>query len=325
MFYNILTENDYKNLEELKKITESISNLYDKLCNLEISGNKNTEDYKRIYEYLMIAVEVENNQYKSMNLNYSKIAAFLEYINLNLKKNVPEGIINQHYNSKIDYRMLKKFLKFLHDNEIFYSQYMNDVLYTKFDAKENNIELIKKESELDFALQSDIDYSFACNLQKLIDNELYEIYRKQLIMTKYMYFFIYDDLLCNILLLNVSSFDAIIKSYDMIDEEKVKFVVDTQFDNLKENIIKLLGVPDYKCQKKNTLIKLLLRQCYINAYLEKFELPSLYQIDDEIEIMINKYNYYTTHSISTSLLVNSIRGTISDKVAKLLQKKKIKN
>lgn len=322
MFYDILTEKDYKNLEELKKITESISNLYDKLCDLEINDKKNTEEYKKIYEYLMIAVEVENNQYKSMNLNYSKIVAFLEYINLNLNKSAPEGIINQNYDSKMNYRMLKKFLNYLHDNEIFYSQYINDILYTKFAAKENDIELIKKESELDFALQSDIDYSFVCNLQKLIDNELYEIYKKQLIMTKYMYFYIYDDLLCNSLLLNISSFDAVSKSYDMIDEEKVKFVVDTQFDNLKENIIKLLSVPDYKCQKKNSLTKLLLRQCYINAYLEKFELPSLYQIDDEIERIINKYNYYTTHSISTSLLVNSIRGTISDKIAKILQKRK---
>lgn len=327
MFYDVLNENDYKNLEELKNITKIISDLYDKLCSLEINGKYGTEEYNKLYEYLIIAIDVEADQYKSMNLDYSKIVAFLEYINMDLKNNIIEGIINQNYYSKINYRILGQFLNILHNNQYCYNQYIKDEIYSTFGTDNYDERIIKQETELDMALQSDINSLFVHYLQDLIDNNVYSVYKKQLIMTKYFYSFIQDDLtvINNSLLKDISNFDAISRFQNLPIAEKNKFVRDTQFENLKDQIVKLLEIADYKCKKKNYLTKMLLRDCYIRAQLSVFELPDLIDIDEKIEKIINEHKYFETHSISSSLVVNSLREAIDDKLLILTNKSKIIN
>lgn len=321
MFHDILNEFDYNNLLVLKDITVSISNLYDRLCNLEINGKHNSEEYKKLYEYLLIALDVEKNHYKSMNLNYLKIVAFLEYINLDIKNNIWEGIINQNYNDKIKYRVLKQFLNFLQINQSYYNQYIMDAINSGFEIENYEAQTIKDEIELDLALQSDIDSLFVRYLQDLIDNNLYETYKKQLIMTKYLCSFIENDLIIinKNLLLNISTFNAVSELQQLPNDEKQEFIKDTQSESLKENIAKIM-LPNKKCRKKNTLTKLLLRDCYIRAQLEVFELPYLVYIDNEIQNLINKYNLYETHSIGSTLVVNSIKEAISDKILKYIKK-----
>lgn len=54
------------NLENMKKTTNSIMNLYKKLCKLEILNQKNTQNYNKYMEYLKIALEVEKEKYRSL-------------------------------------------------------------------------------------------------------------------------------------------------------------------------------------------------------------------------------------------------------------------
>ena len=327
MSYNVLNNNDCKNLEELERITKSISNLYDKLCALEINGKCKTEEYNKIYECLIIAIEVEKSHYKSMNLDYSKIVAFLEYIDMNLKNNILEGIINQNYNDKINYRILRQFFNILQINQSIYNQYIKEEISIRFEIDDYDEEIITNEAELDMALQSDINSLFIYYLQDLIDNDLYNIYKKQLIMTKYFYSFIESDLtsIDNNLLASISNFDVISEFQKLSNKFKYQFVRDTQFENLKQNIVKLFEIADYKCKKKNYLTKMLLRDCYIRAQLLVFELSDLVEISDKIEETISKHNYMKTHSICGSLLINSIREVISSKLLKLTNKSKINN
>ena len=48
---------DFKTLESLLQITTEISNIYDKLCQLEIKDKKDTKEYQNAIEKLNILKE----------------------------------------------------------------------------------------------------------------------------------------------------------------------------------------------------------------------------------------------------------------------------
>lgn len=61
-----LDKKDYNQIENLIRIGSSIETLYKKMCNLEIEEKKDTDEYKKILDYLKIALEVESKQYANI-------------------------------------------------------------------------------------------------------------------------------------------------------------------------------------------------------------------------------------------------------------------
>ena len=55
--------------KELYMISESIKILYDKLCELEMNGLKDSVLYNQYIDYLRIALDVEKNEYRQINDN----------------------------------------------------------------------------------------------------------------------------------------------------------------------------------------------------------------------------------------------------------------
>ena len=318
MEFMSLTEKDFENLEMLEKITSVIAKLYDELCILSINNKLDTKEYQDKLDKLQISLEAEKIQYDSMNLNYFRIICFLEYINTQIKKDTKESIIDQNYDNKINYRILKNLLQILHGDSKLYRQFAQDAI----EIGAYDIDKIEEETSLQMALERDINYLFVSNLEKLINNDEYLEYKKQLIMTKFLWAFIESDITiienCN-LLTQISMFDSVSESYSMPDFEKEDFINDTQEHVLLENIKKLLKKEDKKNTRKKDLIKLLLRQTYINAYLEIFNIKKLIEIQEKTEKIISDNNLMSTNSEASSLVIDSIKGTISDKALKLIK------
>lgn len=318
MEFMSLTEKDFENLEMLEKITSVIAKLYDELCILSINNKMDTKEYQDKLDKLQIALEAEKIQYDSMNLNYFRIICFLEYINTQIKKDTREGIINQNYYNKKNYRILKNLIQILHSDSKLYRRFAQDAI----EIGEYDIDKIEEETSLQMALERDINCLFINNLEKLINNDLYNDYRKQLIMTKFLWAFIESDITiienCN-LLNQISMFNSVSESYNMPNFEREDFVNDTQENVVLENIEILLSKEDKKNQRKKDLFKLLLRQAYINAYLEIFSIKKLIEIQEKTEKIINDENLMNTSSIASALVINSVRDAVSDKALKLIK------
>ena len=57
----------YKKIADIIKVTEAIKTLYDRLCNLEINNLKETKEYHKNLDYLMISLETEESFYMNID------------------------------------------------------------------------------------------------------------------------------------------------------------------------------------------------------------------------------------------------------------------
>ena len=77
----ILEKEDYLVLESLIKTSESIEEIYHHLFRLELIDQKDSLEYQKYFDYLKIAIEVENRIYEENDFNTSKCSAFLGVLN----------------------------------------------------------------------------------------------------------------------------------------------------------------------------------------------------------------------------------------------------
>lgn len=282
---------------------------------MTIANQQNSDLYKKTLNHLWLSLEVEEEQYKAMHLNYDKIISLFNYLEMIVKGTIQDVIINQNYNSRIYYRILNKLLIILHNNKFLCKNYIKE----NITSLEVDIEAIKQELDLGLAIEEDITSSFTLHLQQLIDNDTYQPYRKQLIMTKFLCSFIYDNpnfIMDDSLLSHLSIFDVIAKEYKMLDAEKREFTLDTQEEGIISNIESLLSLPDEKGIKKRESFKLLIRKCYLLSYLELFDLSHLFPIKNKIERIIVRHNLLDHHAIGSSLVMDAIENTVLTKKLK---------
>ncbi len=100
-------------IQDLTKITNSIYALYQKLYNLEINGNFDTEEYKEMLEYLNIAIEVENRKYREIDKKSAQkiIYYLLEYYQIHNVGLTLDNVITFDDN-KLIFRRIIKYLLF---------------------------------------------------------------------------------------------------------------------------------------------------------------------------------------------------------------------
>lgn len=75
---------DTQLLEDIKKVSSSISNIYNQLKESEIKGLKDSDEYRNYLDYLEIALECEDEIYKK--LDDDEIIKFLKMIKKNLSE-----------------------------------------------------------------------------------------------------------------------------------------------------------------------------------------------------------------------------------------------
>lgn len=76
-----LDTNDFKKIESLLKKVTNIDKIYEKLYTLEIEGKKDTEEYEKHLEYLLIFLECEEKIYKEANLSITKALSWIYFLN----------------------------------------------------------------------------------------------------------------------------------------------------------------------------------------------------------------------------------------------------
>ncbi len=107
----MLNQTENQNIEQLIKITSSVDNLYKRLAELEISGQKESEEYEKNMEYLRITLEVEEQCYQDLKAN-NNLFDIIKYILNNKIPNpdIPdlENIVLGHTDNRVNVRILKK-------------------------------------------------------------------------------------------------------------------------------------------------------------------------------------------------------------------------
>lgn len=311
--------NNEKIVNDLINITNSIKVLYDKLYKLTIKGKTETEEYKKIYDYLSISLDIEEDIYSKLNLSYNNLIEILTFISKKLKNEPIMALINRNYSNIVKYRISKNLLSLILGNKLYYQNYALNLMIGDFDTfeiEEGAIDYIASEVDLNFSLNDDISYSFVIYLQELIDNDLYSIYKNKLIKTKFAWSFIENDInvINNIYpLRNVSRFDVLARYYDYTYSEKNDYVKETQSKYLKENIDKFMKLANKNDLSDVNYTKLLLLKCHVSSILEAFDISDLITLERECQEFITVKHLDSNNPLGSGLLLNSINDVIENK------------
>ncbi len=187
-------------IDKLLKVIESIESVYDRLYELEISGQENTEQYLDYVNCLREYVKLENKIYCEANLSLDEATEIANYI---IEEKLPsdftndtDSITDQNYENK----RLRRIVSHLVHMIMYHYQNVgkmisDDLIDTLTKSSIKNPEQLVSESiissiELQSTLENDNNNSFLYFLQRTIDKTNDSNIKNQLITNKYYSIFI---------------------------------------------------------------------------------------------------------------------------------------
>lgn len=328
-----LVNKDFEWLERITQTTISIEALYKKMYDLEINGQKDTEEFSTLMEYLTIAIDVEDKVYNDANLNYSKCVALTEYI-INDKLpseylNDTESIMLQDYNNRVSRRILNILMhKVISDYNSVKEVLPRELIGVMEQLGMPNPEQLVSQAiyssvELQKAFEKDILNGFLAFLQEFINKKDYYSFRKYLVRSKYNTAFINKDTEIDMrnnrfeipeTFYTNSSFIADLTQTDLELFELLKNSYGTREANQQISEIIEMNDMDYSDPTKATTS--ILRQCLMRAAFLLMSDEVISDINYEFHQFIEDKNYLERHHkdrISEQIVVSCFRGIKKDR------------
>ena len=168
-------------MEELVKIEDSISSLYQKMYELELEHKKETLEYQTLLDYLVIALDVEERKYTDLFTAGNEALDFV--VSFDSKKGIGlEEIIK----GKTDNKVLIRIYNTLTDSVITNNKSVRKILFEDTEEKyakleEMLIKLFTTEMQFQLALNKDGYMLFLALLEIYLNNPDYA-YRPILIV-----------------------------------------------------------------------------------------------------------------------------------------------
>ena len=329
-----LEKNDYEQIESIIKTTKSIETLYKRMCELEINGSKNTEEFKKNFDYLTIALDVEENIYKNANLTSEKIQAWIKYI---FETKVPEefytdseSVVRQNYSNKTIRRILN-ILSTKHQSYFRISEQISNDIFLKNIMKligiNNPNELFEKATqatiEMESAFNKDYSNSVLHIIKELLNKKEYDNYKGNLISTKYYLSFIDKTIEEGLLftefdipetLYFISSNKALAHKLDAD-----KFKIFKKGYALEKTVLQISGMlqlSDLDYTNEKIAISSILRECFIRAGFMLLDDDTLGDLNYEFHEFLESEKFLDEHKhdkISTQLITNCFKKIKKDK------------
>lgn len=320
----IITVDDIMLIELLIKTSNSINNLYQKLIDLDITGNKNSEEYKKIVDYLKIAISRENDIYENSKIDAKKASELVSFI-------IETRIYNKIYDDiesvmvdKCEYSSIRRIINILNskvkkETDLFgvfdtyceyEKEYISDLQNTLYltNVVEDNLKLDLLSGIITFNEEE-------INLSK----DSFE--KKDLIKMKYAFSYINkeleEDLLkCFFTPYNISSNNVKLISLTMnISDELVS--------NVKRNYLTKIAIKEiYKLLSNENNKSLLRRKSVIRSIFMLMDDETLGDINDFFNqiVMNNAYLNKLDNSDSKKIIEKCFINTYIDKNKQMILK-----
>lgn len=278
----MLNNNEKNVLNKLYNITNSIKNLYFKLITLELNGKKNSEDYKKILDYLSMTRELE----KKYMYEIDDCNKYLSYFEKNMY-----GVNEMNAITEGNYLYLKEFR--IIGNLLIYRD-------------ENN----KNETILNEAILKDIMLMFIKNLDMCIKKTTNKFLKEKLIYTIYSLIYSNKNIETDLLYYNFNfELDNISKSNYIayllnIDNKKYNKKFMSYILDFTNNAMKYITKNTYNFDEENQIILFLkeniIKSCKDLCSNEK-ELERQKELVDSYDIGNENYYYSEDRELIKSL------------------------
>lgn len=278
----MLNNNEKNVLNKLYNITNSIKDLYFKLITLELNGKKNSEDYKKILDYLSMTRELE----KKYMYEIDDCNKYLSYFEKNMY-----GVNEMNAITEGNYLYLKEFR--IIGNLLIYRD-------------ENN----KNETILNEAILKDIMLMFIKNLDMCIKKTTNKFLKEKLIYTIYSLIYSNKNIETDLLYYNFNfELDNISKSNYIayllnVDNKKYNKKFMCYILNFTNNAMKYITKNTYNFDDENQIILFLkeniIKSCKDLCSNEK-ELERQKELVDSYDIGNENYYYSEDRELIKSL------------------------
>lgn len=278
----MLNNNEKNVLNKLYNITNSIKDLYFKLITLELNGKKNSEDYKKILDYLSMTRELE----KKYMYEIDDCNKYLSYFEKNMY-----GVNEMNAITEGNYLYLKEFR--IIGNLLIYRD-------------ENN----KNETILNEAILKDVILMFIKNLDMCIKKTTNKFLKEKLIYTIYSLIYSNKNIETDLLYYNFNfELDNISKSNYIayllnVDNKKYNKKFMCYILNFTNNAMKYITKNTYNFDDENQIILFLkeniIKSCKDLCSNEK-ELERQKELVDSYDIGNENYYYSEDRELIKSL------------------------
>lgn len=322
-----LSIEDLDSLERITRVTYHIDNIYNRLYQLEIEGKKNTDEYKKMLNYLNMFLDMEKEEYDKANLNNNKCIAYIGILIMSnpdneLEQNSLDYLANGDYTERIKARIVYRAFSFISNNaEILLGQ-----------VEEARIDVVNEAMLIGEAIKEDM-FNLCMNMvQSFIDNKNFNKSKFDLILLKYNLAFVECSVEETMIESSFTPSDkTTFKSESVADLFDINsfdlgLIRNTQIlQILKNHITGLLDIDDEDYGNKSKITESILRQCIIKASLQLVA-------DDTFNEMFSKtgdifVGEIDLNKISVSIVLQAIKDREKDKEKYIVSsnKKKIKN
>ncbi len=327
-----IKDDDYLQIENLIKITNSIEDLYDKMYELEIANKQNSEEYQKLIEYLKIAVGVENNIYLNLKLKTCKCITLIKYLMndkfpCNFHANL-ESIMNCDYKDRVIRRIINILLNeiVMHSSTSINFAKNEDLMnifkcFVTYDVNDTLILKVSNYIKVQHIFENSLFDYYLTYLNKLIDDEKYDSFKNDLISSKYNLSFI-NKSVENKMIYN--KFSICDKIYDtdimtsVYSDCKLNIQIKDHFGTyiLINQAGQLFEIDDNKYLDPSNIITSLLRDCLIKSLL-------LFLSDDTLKnsylafyetVNDKKYTeFYKNYTISRNIIERNFKDVKREK------------
>ena len=323
---------DFENLESLLQISKEISDIYDKLCKLEIDNKKDSKEYNELLKELSKLIEKENKEYKQRKFTSEDCIKYLKI--LEAKTTIP-GMDNRivttlkHSNNKMIRRIMLNLLNTLEKNKDFYQIVLNNGIPKDMPKiiesipKEELLKGVENSVKIQGTLDNDIHSMFLSILEEAISYKSNTNYRTELIEAKYCILFTHKNMesmfiernfdIPSEIYISSKMMNQLLNqpeiSYDLIKLTKLKSMA-------KQDINKLLNLFDKQYEEHSIFLNSIITECHIRALLSLMENDDVESLNQEIHNTLNSSKYLSKHindRISETIVINCFIAFKKDK------------
>lgn len=324
---------DYEGLKQLERIvkgTYSISNLYKKLCELEIKGLKNSEDYQKYLNYLKVVLEIEKKYYSKDKLDTKKMYIMSDFLKditgideYNIEMLVTEKTEESSIITRIQSNLFLECTNNYNDINNFLSEEELKILEDYYRQNSANSVSFDTFSKVESYVEKDFKMAFLYFLEKFISNNSYSNVKSKLIAIKYKFIFMNKDIE-NLALEDEFNIDGILKSDFTILEQYLKLDLNA-VTKIKDNyvevyylnyVLKLFRIDDIDYNENKNFILSILAQCFIRASFTLMSEDLIDKLNYGFHEYIQRSDYLDTYpnsDISQKLIIECFRKIRKDR------------
>lgn len=317
---------DFEKLETLLEISTEISNVYDKLCELEINNQKDSNEYTILLNKLKKLIDKETQEYQKRNFTHEDCIKYLKLFESKINISAMDSRITNtliHKDNRIIRRIMNNLLNILDRSKGFHQKVLEVGMSSPISSMMENItkeELLKgieNGAKVQTAIDNDIHSMFLSILEEAISYKSNTNYKNELIKAKYCILFAHKNMESMFIEMNFNIPDNIYTSSKIINqllnqtEISYKLIKHMKLKSMaKHDINFLLNFNDAEYDNRKFFFDSIITSCHIRAILSLMEENDVNDFNQEIHDVLDSPKYLSKHlndRISENIVISYFR------------------